>query len=38
MAYDLPFHALLLLGVLWLCAILRWVWPRRERLILEGAT
>jgi transposase-like protein/IS1 family transposase len=30
MGHDLLFHALLLLGVLWFCVILRWVWPRRR--------
>jgi hypothetical protein len=30
MGHDLLFHALLLLGVLWCCALLRWVWPRRR--------
>jgi IS1 family transposase/transposase-like protein len=30
MGHDLPFHALILLGVLWLCVLLRWVWPRRR--------
>ena len=30
MGHDLPFHALILLGVLWLCVLLRWAWPRRR--------
>jgi hypothetical protein len=30
MGHDLLFHALLLLEVLWFCALLRWVWPRRR--------
>ncbi len=30
MRHDLLFHALLLLGLLWLCVILIWVWPRRR--------
>jgi IS1 family transposase len=30
MGHDLFFHALLLLGLLWLCVILIWVWPRRR--------
>jgi hypothetical protein len=30
MGHDLLFHALLLLGVLGFCAILRWVWPPRR--------
>jgi hypothetical protein len=30
MGHDLLFHALLLLGLLWLCVILIWVWPPRR--------
>ena len=30
MGHDLPFHALILLGVLWLCVLLRCLWPRRR--------
>jgi IS1 family transposase/transposase-like protein len=30
MGHNLFFHTLLLLGVLWFCVILRWVWPRRR--------
>lgn len=30
MEHDLLFHALLLLGILWLSVILLWVWPRRQ--------
>jgi hypothetical protein len=38
MAHDLFFHALLLLGLLWLCVILLWVWRQRHAATSHATT
>jgi hypothetical protein len=38
MVHDLLFHALLLLGILWLSVILRWVWRRRRAATRRATT
>jgi hypothetical protein len=38
MVHDLLFHALLLLGILWLSVILRWVWRQRHAATIHATT
>ena len=36
MGHDLTLHTLLLLGLLWLCVIVRWIWPRRRATMAQA--
>jgi hypothetical protein len=38
MVHDLFFHALLLLGILWLCVSLIWVWRQRHAATSHATT